>query len=77
MFVMYCLFVAAFFPVRWSMPVSWTIFTATYFVLEIRLLRTIDMNTVVGYLLTSMCLYLDVYHKQSLSIKQFIHYNEA
>ena len=69
MFVMYCLFVAAFFPVRWSIPVSWVIFTATYFTLEIRLLKRMDMNIIVVYLVTSMCLYLDVYLKQSAMIK--------
>jgi hypothetical protein len=69
MFVMYCLFVAAFFPVRWSIPVSWVIFTATYFTLEIRLLKRMDMNIVVVYLVTSMCLYSDVYLKQSAMIK--------
>ena len=70
-FGMFCLFVAVYYPVRYSFISSWLIFSATFLTLIFRLDK-MDLDFLGQYLLCSMCFAIDVYQKQALNIRQFV-----
>ena len=58
-FGMFCLFVAVYFPVRYSFISSWIIFSATFIFLCVRLEKIEDF--IGPYILVSMAFAVDVY----------------